>query len=148
MRKWRLAAVLTLSVACLVWAPPMNARADDTDFALRNGTVRIPSDTAGVVWAFGDTPCGYGLIVNLPGGTVVCFDENTTTVQVSQASSADDQLVHAVLASAPAYKRVPTETASATPVRPTPVAPRTGSNQAESASHSAVGPAILHTSSR
>ena len=126
MLKWGVAAIVGVGVvASFLWPAPNPVSADDTEFTLRNGTVQIPSDTPGVAWAFGDTPCGYGLIVNLPGGTVVCFDENRTTVSVSQRNEADEALVGQLLRSAPAYRP-----ATSVPSVTAPMPPATGSSLA------------------
>ncbi|MCC7363027.1 MAG: hypothetical protein IT303_01545 [Dehalococcoidia bacterium] len=79
---------------------------------LRHGTVTLPP---GVSWGVGDTECGYGMVVSLPGGSSLCFSEDRATVWVQYESQSDEPYVHAILASAPAYQLVPAFSFTQTP---------------------------------
>lgn len=81
---------------------------------LRHGTVTVPK-AYGISWGFGDTPCGYGLEIELPGKTKVCFDEDHGEVEVRNKAAADRDLVRAILGSTTAYKLRPSRTTGELP---------------------------------
>ncbi|MCC6381426.1 MAG: hypothetical protein IT304_02910 [Dehalococcoidia bacterium] len=81
---------------------------------LRRGTVAVPK-AYGVFWGAGDLPCGYGLEIDLPGGTKVCFDEDHGEVEVRNKAPADRDLMRAILASAASYKLRPSRTTGELP---------------------------------
>jgi hypothetical protein len=72
-------------------------------FALSRGTVIIPQ-AYGVVWAYGYDSPRHGLIVYLPAGTIVFFDEDSGEVEIQEKAAKDSSLIKALLASAPYYK--------------------------------------------
>lgn len=64
---------------------------------LQHGIVVIPS-VEGVVWGFGDVPCGYGLEIDLPHNTRMCFDEGRAAIEVYDTDSRDAELVDEIVA--------------------------------------------------
>ena len=86
----------------------------EVSLALAHGSVTLPR-AYGLVWGFGDTECGYGWVVDLPAGTVVCFDEDRAEVQVSIISKDDAGLVARILDSVIGYRLRPSRTTGELP---------------------------------
>lgn len=60
--------------------------------------IHIPQ-AKGITWAIGDVSCGYGLLVNLPGRTAVCFSQADRTATISDRSQRDGALLAELLSS-------------------------------------------------
>jgi hypothetical protein len=105
---------------------------------LKAGTVTF-RQVEGLLYGVGDVECGgFGVIINLPAGTVLCFSE-TGIATLDLRNPADDELVATILADSPAFRLVPLPSPSQTaPPRP----PGTGSG-VQAASEPNVAPVVL-----
>jgi hypothetical protein len=127
-----LVLLVAAAIAAATWAA-FAAEAQEAELVevpLNAGTVTF-RQADGLLYGVGDVECGgFGVNINLPGGTVMCFSE-TGIVTLDLRNAADDELVATILADSPGFRLVtlPLPPPSQTPP---PGPPRTGSGARDS----------------